>query len=106
MLNDELRRNEDAVFSMPRSVFYIHDSAFILHVCHIDEDLLVLCVLLLYDPAMSSGFNNPFRDLKKTVKIPEKPLAPSKPEPPPVKPQETSESDEEFFLVRCKMSRR
>jgi DNA-nicking Smr family endonuclease len=59
--------------------------------------LLVLFLLLLYDSLMSSGFNNPFRDLKKTVKIPEKPLVPSKPEPPLVKPQEASESDEEFF---------
>lgn len=46
---------------------------------------------------MSSGFNNPFRDLKKTVKIPEKPIAPKKPDPLPVPPQETSESDEAFF---------
>ena len=46
---------------------------------------------------MSAGFNNPFRDLKKTVKIPEKAVAPKKPEPPPVKPQELSESDDAFF---------
>ena len=46
---------------------------------------------------MSSGFNNPFRDLKKTVKIPEKPLVSSKPEPPPVNPPETNESEEAFF---------
>ena len=47
---------------------------------------------------MSSGFNNPFRDLKKTVKIPEKPLVSRKPEPPPAPVRETSETDEEVFL--------
>ena len=46
---------------------------------------------------MSSGFNNPFRDLKKTVKIPEKPLAPIKPVPPPVQVQEPNESEEDLF---------
>lgn len=46
---------------------------------------------------MSSGFNNPFRDLKKTVKIPEKPPVAKKPEPPPLPPPETSESDEAFL---------
>jgi DNA-nicking Smr family endonuclease len=47
---------------------------------------------------MSSGFNNPFRDLKKTVKIPEKPLVSRKPEPPSAPVPETNESDEEVFL--------
>ncbi len=46
---------------------------------------------------MSSGFNNPFRDLKKTVKIPEKPLASIKPVPPPVQVQEPNESEEDLF---------
>ena len=46
---------------------------------------------------MASAFNNPFRDLKKTVKIPEKPVVQEKPAPQPPLPQETAESDEEFF---------
>lgn len=46
---------------------------------------------------MSSGFNNPFRDLKKTVKIPDKVIAPREPELPLVQPQVPSETDEEFF---------
>ncbi|MSQ47674.1 MAG: DNA mismatch repair protein MutS [Deltaproteobacteria bacterium] len=46
---------------------------------------------------MASAFNNPFQDLKKTVKIPEKPLVQAKPAPPPPLPQEPAESEEEFF---------
>ncbi len=46
---------------------------------------------------MTSVFNNPFRDLKKTVKIPEKPVVQAKPAPPPPPPQEPVESEEEFF---------
>ena len=46
---------------------------------------------------MASAFNTPFRNLKKTVKIPEKPVVQEKPALPPVPPQETAESDEEFF---------
>ncbi len=46
---------------------------------------------------MDSAFNNPFRDLKKTVKIPEKPVVQAKPAPPPPPPQEPVESEEEFF---------
>jgi len=46
---------------------------------------------------MASAFNNPFRDLKKTVKIPEKPVVQEKSAPLPPPPQETAESEEEFF---------
>jgi DNA-nicking Smr family endonuclease len=46
---------------------------------------------------MASAFNTPFRNLKKTVKIPEKPVVQEKPAPLPPLPQETAESDEEFF---------
>lgn len=46
---------------------------------------------------MASAFNTPFRDLKKTVKIPEKPAVQEKPALLPAPPQETAESDEEFF---------
>jgi len=46
---------------------------------------------------MASAFNTPFRDLKKTVKIPEKPVVQEKPALLPPPPQETTESDEEFF---------
>ncbi|NOT53228.1 MAG: DNA mismatch repair protein MutS [Deltaproteobacteria bacterium] len=46
---------------------------------------------------MASAFNNPFRDLKKTVKIPEKPVVQAKPVPLPPPPQEPVESEEEFF---------
>jgi hypothetical protein len=46
---------------------------------------------------MASAFNNPFRDLKKTVKIPEKPVVQAKPVPLPPPPQEPAESEEEFF---------
>ena len=47
---------------------------------------------------MASAFNNPFRDLKKTVKIPEKPAVQEKPVPPAPRPQEAAESEEEFFV--------
>jgi DNA-nicking Smr family endonuclease len=46
---------------------------------------------------MASAFNNPFRDLQKTVKIPEKPVMQEKPASLPPPPQETAESEEEFF---------
>ena len=46
---------------------------------------------------MASAFNNPFRNLKKTVKIPEKPVVQEKPAPLPPLPQETAESEEAFF---------
>jgi len=47
---------------------------------------------------MSSGFNNPFRDLKKTVKLPEKPLVAEKPPPPPIQPQVQEENEEALFF--------
>lgn len=47
---------------------------------------------------MSSGFNTPFRQLKKTVKLPEKLSPPTKPEPPPVPRQTENENEEELFL--------
>jgi DNA-nicking Smr family endonuclease len=46
---------------------------------------------------MASAFNNPFRDLQKTVKISEKPVSQEKPTPPPSRPQEMTESEEECF---------
>lgn len=46
---------------------------------------------------MASAFNNPFRDLKKTVKIPEKPVVREKPTPVPPLPREPAETEEEFF---------
>lgn len=46
---------------------------------------------------MASAFNNPFQNLKKTVKIPEKPVVQAKPVPLPPPPQEPAESEEEFF---------
>jgi DNA-nicking Smr family endonuclease len=45
---------------------------------------------------MSSGFNTPFRHLKKTVKPLEKPTPVVKPEPPPPLPQ-AQESEDELF---------
>lgn len=47
---------------------------------------------------MASGFNNPFRDLQKTVKLPEKPLVAEKPPPPPVQPQVQEENEEDLFF--------
>jgi DNA-nicking Smr family endonuclease len=46
---------------------------------------------------MSSGFNVPFRHLKKTVKLPEEHSSPAKPDPPPLQTQDNTESDEEHF---------
>lgn len=45
---------------------------------------------------MSSGFNTPFRHLKKTVKLPEKQAPIAKPEPPPPPPP-VQENEEEMF---------
>ena len=47
---------------------------------------------------MASGFNNPFRDLKKTVKLPEKSLVREKPPPPPAQPLVQEENEEELFF--------
>jgi DNA-nicking Smr family endonuclease len=47
---------------------------------------------------MASGFNNPFRDLKKTVKLPEKALVTEKPPPSPVQPQGQEENEEDLFF--------
>lgn len=44
-------------------------------------------------PCMASSFNNPFRHLKKTVKLPEKPPAVVKPPPPPPPKEEVNEED-------------
>jgi DNA-nicking Smr family endonuclease len=43
------------------------------------------------------GFNSPFRDLKKTFKLPATPPATEKPAPPPPQAQISEESEEEFF---------
>ncbi|MGE0825785.1 MAG: Smr/MutS family protein [Candidatus Binatia bacterium] len=47
---------------------------------------------------MSSGFNTPFRNLKKTVKVSEKAAAVKKPDQPPATPQKPEENEEDLFL--------
>ena len=47
--------------------------------------------------SMSSGFNAPFRHLKKTLKLPEKPPVAEKPVPPPAQARDPTESGEEVF---------
>ncbi|MBI3244895.1 MAG: Smr/MutS family protein [Deltaproteobacteria bacterium] len=46
---------------------------------------------------MSTGFNTPFRELKKTVKVPEKPPLAAKPPPPPPPESSPVETEEEMF---------
>lgn len=46
---------------------------------------------------MSSGFNSPFRQLKKTVKVLEKPPTPVRPAPPPPASHDQEENGEEVF---------
>jgi DNA-nicking Smr family endonuclease len=46
---------------------------------------------------MSSGFNTPFRQLKKTVKLSEKPAPAVKPQPPVPPPSAPTETEEELF---------
>lgn len=45
----------------------------------------------------SSSFNSPFRNLKKTIKLPEKPVPAAKPKPEPPPEPEVRETEEEFF---------
>ncbi len=46
---------------------------------------------------MSSSFNSPFRNLKKTFKLPEKPAPAAKPKPAPPPEPEVKETEEELF---------
>jgi DNA-nicking Smr family endonuclease len=72
--------------------------SFFVSIRPLSHDLLVLFLLLLYDPSMSSGFNNPFRHLKKTVKVPEKLVTTKKPPPALVASQKVEETEDELFL--------
>lgn len=55
----------------------------------------MLFALARYHPAMSSSFNAPFRNLKKTFKLPEKPSPVTKPQaaPRPTPKEDVSEED-------------